>query len=312
MTDAFPITDLIALVSEMRNPRTRDIDLLSTRELVARINAEDKLVAQAVEAELPKIAQAVDLIEQAFRAGGRLIYIGAGTSGRLGVLDAAECPPTFSVPPAMVVAIIAGGEHALRNAVEGAEDSRDQGAGDLQAVALTSADVVVGIAVSGRTPYAVGALEYARQIGAATVALSCNPNSELAQFAAVDIAPVVGPEVLTGSTRLKSGTAQKLVLNMLSTGAMIRIGKSYQNLMVDLSISNQKLKTRAMAILCEITGVRTQEAERLLEESGHDLKRAILMNFTGLDRAEAQACLDASGGILRHAIDTSQGTTAHL
>ncbi|MEM1274375.1 MAG: N-acetylmuramic acid 6-phosphate etherase [Pseudomonadota bacterium] len=312
MTAELSVTDLTNLVSETRNPRTIDIDRLSTRELVTRINSEDKLVALAVERELPQVAKAVDLIEQAFRAGGRLIYIGAGTSGRLGVLDASECPPTFSVPQSMVLGVIAGGEQALRNAVEGAEDSRDQGARDLEAANLARADIVVGIAVSGRTPYVVGALEYAKQIGARTVSLSCNPHSELSKFADVDIAPVVGPEVLTGSTRLKSGTAQKLVLNTLSTSAMIRIGKSYENLMVDLSISNHKLKTRAVAILCEITGLEPDDAENLLAESGNDVKRAILMNFTGLNRNDAQTCLDASGGILRKAIETSRRQSAQL
>lgn len=306
MADGFSVSDLVELVSEKRNPRTADIDLLPSSDLVARINSEDKLVARAVEKELPAIAKAVDHIEAAFRAGARLIYIGAGTSGRLGVLDASECPPTFSVPPEMVLGIIAGGDHALRHAVEGVEDDREQGARDLQALHLTEQDVVVGIAVSGRTPYVVGALEFARQTGAVTVALTCNPASELSKIADVDIAPVVGPEVLTGSTRLKSGTAQKLVLNMLSTASMIRSGKTYENFMVALSVSNHKLKTRAVAILCDITGLSTEDAEKLLIDSGQDVKRAILMNFTGLDRDSAEACLNASRGILRQAMETTR------
>lgn len=306
MAGGLSVTELTGLISETRNPRTGDIDLLPTDDLVARINAEDKLVAVAVEKVLPDIARAVDHIVEAFRSGGRLIYIGAGTSGRLGVLDASECPPTFSVPGDMVIGIIAGGDDALRNAIEGAEDSRAQGARDLQAANLSGKDVVVGIAVSGRTPYAVGALEYAQSIGAVSVALTCNPSSELSQFADVEIAPVVGPEVLTGSTRLKSGTAQKLVLNMLSTAAMIRIGKSYQNLMVDLSASNEKLKTRAVAILCETTGIKADDAKVLLDASGNDVKRAILMNFANLDLGEAQMRLDECGGILRRAIETSR------
>jgi N-acetylmuramic acid 6-phosphate etherase len=310
MTDGFSVSDLVGLVSETRNPRTADIDLLPSSDLVARINSEDKLVARAVEKELPAIAKAVDHIEAAFRTGGRLIYIGAGTSGRLGVLDASECPPTFSVPQEMVLGIIAGGDHALRNAVEGAEDDREQGARDLQAVHLTDQDVVVGIAVSGRTPYVVGALLFAKQIGAVTVALTCNPASELSEIADVHVAPVVGPEVLTGSTRLKSGTAQKLVLNMLSTASMIRIGKTYENLMVDVAVSNHKLKTRAVAILCDITGLSTVDAEKLLIDSGQNVKRAILMNFAGLDRDSAQACLDASGGILRQAMETTRRQSA--
>lgn len=306
MADGFSVSDLVELVSEKRNPRTADIDLLPSSDLVARINSEDKLVARAVEKELPAIAKAVDHIEAAFRAGARLIYIGAGTSGRLGVLDASECPPTFSVPPEMVLGIIAGGDHALRHAVEGVEDDREQGARDLQALHLTEQDVVVGIAVSGRTPYVVGALEFARQTGAVTVALTCNPASELSKIADVDIAPVVGPEVLTGSTRLKSGTAQKLVLNMLSTASMIRSGKTYENFVVALSVSNHKLKTRAVAILCDITGLSTEDAEKLLIDSGQDVKRAILMNFTGLDRDSAEACLNASRGILRQAMETTR------
>lgn len=310
MTDGFSVSDLVGLVSETRNPRNADIDLLPSSDLVARINSEDKLVARAVEKELPAIAKAVDHIEAAIRAGGRLIYIGAGTSGRLGVLDASECPPTFSVPPEMVLGIIAGGDHALRHAVEGAEDDREQGAQDLRAVKLTDQDVVVGIAVSGRTPYVVGALEFARQAGAVTVALTCNPASELSEIADVNIAPVVGPEVLTGSTRLKSGTAQKLVLNMLSTASMIRIGKTYENYMVDLSVSNQKLKTRAIAILCDIAGLNIDGAEKLLVESGQDLKCAILMSCTGLDRDSAQARLDASNGILRQAIESTREKSA--
>lgn len=306
MADGFSVSDLVELVSEKRNPRTADIDLLPSSDLVARINSEDKLVARAVEKELPAIAKAVDHIEAALRAGARLIYIGAGTSGRLGVLDASECPPTFSVPPEMVLGIIAGGDHALRHAVEGVEDDREQGARDLQALHLTEQDVVVGIAVSGRTPYVVGALEFARQTGAVTVALTCNPASELSKIADVDIAPVVGPEVLTGSTRLKSGTAQKLVLNMLSTASMIRSGKTYENFMVALSVSNHKLKTRAVAILCDITGLSTEDAEKLRIDSGQDVKRAILMNFTGLDRDSAEACLNASRGILRQAMETTR------
>lgn len=312
MAGSLSVTDLTGLISEMRNPHTGDIDLLTTDELVARINAEDKLVAVAVEKVLPNIAKAVEQIERAFRSDGRLIYVGAGTSGRLGVLDASECPPTFSVPTGMVVGIIAGGDDALRNAIEGAEDSRLQGARDLEVINLNAKDVVVGIAVSGRTPYAVGALEFAQNAGATSIALTCNPNSELSRFADIEIAPVVGPEVLTGSTRLKSGTAQKLVLNMLSTAAMIRIGKSYENLMVDLSASNEKLKTRAVAILCEATGIQPDDAILLLEDSGHDVKRAILMNFTGLDRIEAQTRLDECGGILRRAIEMSRAQPAQI
>ncbi|MES0883991.1 N-acetylmuramic acid 6-phosphate etherase [Roseibium sp. SCP14] len=308
MSDPLSVRSLRSLVSETRNPRTMDIDLLPVPEMIGRINAEDKLVATAVEAELPAIAKAVEVIADAFRAGGRLIYIGAGTSGRLGVLDASECPPTFSVPSSMVIGIIAGGDKALRDAVEGAEDSEAQGAADLKAASLTRRDIVVGIAVSGRTPYVVGALDYASEVGARTIALTCNPNSVMSRHAEISIAPVVGPEVVTGSTRLKSGTAQKMVLNMLTTAAMIRIGKTYQNLMVDLSISNSKLKTRAVGILSEITGVEPEEAADLLAEADNDVKLAICMKLTGLKRDVAAEILRENGGVLRKAIDKTRGT----
>ncbi len=310
MMDDLSVADLFGLVSETRNPRTMDIDILPIPELVARMNGEDKVVAEAVEKELPAIALAVGRIEAAFRAGGRLVYIGVGTSGRLGVLDASECPPTFSVPPGMVAGLIAGGDAALRNSVEGAEDSRDQGANDLRAIGLNDKDLVVGLTVSGRTPYVIGALNYARDIGAGTVALTCNPNTELAQRADIEIAPIVGPEVLSGSSRLKSGTAQKMVLNMLSTAAMIRLGKAYENLMVDLSVSNQKLKTRAVGILCEVTGVNQEKAERLLSKSGNNVKLAIFMSFTGAHQNESRACLEAAGGNLRLAIQMTQNQSA--
>ncbi len=302
MAAALTVGKLRSLVSETRNPRTMDLDRLSTRDLVARVNQEDQSVAQAVERELAAISDAVDQIVAAFRSGGRLIYIGAGTSGRLGVLDASECPPTFSVPPGMVVGLIAGGDTALRNSIEGAEDDPAQGAKDLQDIDLSHRDIVVGIAVSGRTPYVIGALEYAASVNAATISLTCNPNSELARHADISIAPVVGPEVLTGSTRLKSGTAQKMVLNTLTTAAMIRIGKTYENLMVDVAVSNQKLMTRALGIICDITGATQAEAERLLADSGNDLKIAILMRLTGLDRDQSKTSLEQNGGVLRNAI----------
>jgi len=310
MSEAKSVSELRQLVSETRNPRTMDLDRLSIPELLARMNGEDKEVALAVERELPNIAQAVERIVAAFKTGGRLIYIGAGTSGRLGVLDASECPPTFSVPPEMVVGLIAGGDSALRNAVEGAEDDADQGAADLSAIATGPRDVVVGIAVSGKTPYVAGALRHARAVGAATVALSCNPAALISSLADVAIAPVVGPEILTGSTRLKSGTAQKMVLNMLSTASMIRIGKAYENLMVDLSISNRKLKTRAIGIVTEATGCDAEEAEALLAASGQDVKLAIFMKVTGLDAGPAQEILKDSGGFLREAIERTRNQSA--
>jgi N-acetylmuramic acid 6-phosphate etherase len=307
MKESLPVTeasstDLGSLVSEGRNPRSERIDRMTSAEIVAVMSAEDRGVADAVAAEAPAIAAAVDRIVAAFEAGGRLVYIGAGTSGRLGVLDASECPPTFSVPPGMVVGIIAGGDRALRTSVEAAEDDEATGAADLDAIGLTSRDVVVGIAVSGRTPYVVGALRHARALGAGTVALACNPDSVIAGIAEIAIAPVVGPEVVTGSTRLKSGTAQKMVLNMLSTAAMIRIGKTWGNLMVDVSISNRKLADRAEGILREATGCGAREAKRLLRESGGSVKLAILMQITGKAADAARADLEAERGFLRKAI----------
>ena len=300
--------DLRILVSEGRNPRTAEIDRLPAEDIVALLNSEDARVAEAVRAELPAIARAVDRIVAAFEEGGRLIYVGAGTSGRLGVLDASECPPTFSVPPGMVVGLIAGGDHALRHPVEDAEDDAEQGAQDLQALDPTCGDAVVGIAASGKTPYVIGALDHARQIGAGTVALSCNPGSAIAQLAEIAISPVVGAEVITGSTRLKSGTAQKMVLNMLSTASMIRLGKTYGNLMVDLSVSNRKLAARAVGIVIEATGCPEDEARALLEASGGKVKLAIFMQLSGLDVGAARAALDAEGGVLDRAIQRAGPT----
>ncbi|KQW85684.1 N-acetylmuramic acid 6-phosphate etherase [Devosia sp. Root413D1] len=297
------LSELEQLVSEERNPRTMGIDLMATPEIVKTINAEDRLVPEAVGKTLPQVAQAVDKIVEAFGKGGRLIYIGAGTSGRLGVLDASECPPTFGVPPTMVVGVIAGGLGALVSAVEGAEDSATGGAADLRAIDLTNRDVVVGIAVSGRTPYVIGALNYAKSLGAVTVGLTCNPDSAIAGLADISIAPLVGAEVVTGSTRLKSGTAQKLVLNMLSTASMIRIGKTYQNLMVDVRTSNEKLLARAVRIVMQATDCPEQVAEAALERTGNDVKLAILTILTGLDVAEARTAMAGAGGFLRRALE---------
>ncbi|WP_180901611.1 N-acetylmuramic acid 6-phosphate etherase [Martelella soudanensis] len=295
--------ELDKLVSEGRNPKSLELDLMTTREIIETINAEDEAVAGAVAREIPSITAAVERIVAAFNSGGRLIYIGAGTSGRLGVLDASECPPTFSVPPGMVLGLIAGGNAALTTAVEGAEDDPALGAADLEAVELSERDVVVGIAVSGRTPYVIGALEYARGKGAGTVALSCNPASAIATIADISIAPVVGPEVLTGSTRMKSGTAQKLVLNMLSTASMIRIGKVYQNLMVDVTVSNAKLYARAVRIVMDASGVGADEAAALLEKTGNDVKLAILLALTDMELQQGRDLLVRSGGYLRKAIN---------
>ncbi|ESX82989.1 MULTISPECIES: N-acetylmuramic acid 6-phosphate etherase [unclassified Mesorhizobium] len=296
------MSELERLVSEDRNPKTMDIDLLPTLEVLRKINDEDKGVAAAVEKVIPDIAAAVDRIVSAFQKGARLVYMGAGTSGRLGVLDASECPPTFGVPEDMVMGLIAGGVDALVHSAEGAEDDPKQGIKALQDIKLTAGDVVVGIAVSGRTPYVIGGLTYAKQVGATTVALSCNPRSTIAGIADIAISPVVGPEVLTGSTRLKSGTAQKLVLNMLSTASMIRIGKSYQNLMVDLNPSNKKLIARAVRIVMQTTGCAAQQARQALDQTGNDVKLAILVTITGMGVEEARKALANAGGFLRKAI----------
>jgi N-acetylmuramic acid 6-phosphate etherase len=295
------MAELEQLVSEARNPDTLQIDLMSTAEILSAMNKQDALVADAVRKVLPEIGAAVDKIVEAFKVGGRLIYMGAGTSGRLGVLDASECPPTFGVPEGMVVGLIAGGDRALRYPIEGAEDDRTEGRRDLEKINLTAKDVVVGIAVSGRTPYVIGALDYAKNVGATTAALSCNPDSAIARMADIAISPLVGPEALTGSTRLKSGTAQKLVLNMLTTASMIRIGKSYENLMVDLSVSNQKLAARATRILVEVTGCTADEAEGFLAASGNNVKLAILMALTGMGASEAEVALKDADGFLRRA-----------
>ncbi|EGR4401098.1 N-acetylmuramic acid 6-phosphate etherase [Vibrio cholerae] len=303
MTNDALIAALSHLVSEGRNPDTMDIDLLSSQEIVERLNQQDKQVPLAVEAVLPQIAQAVDKITAAFKQGGRLIYLGAGSSGRLGVLDASECPPTFGVSDQMVIGLIAGGKEAMFTAQEGAEDNATLGAHDLQQIDFSSKDVLVGIAASGRTPYVIGALEYANDLGATTIALSCNPDSPIAEIAQIAISPVVGPEALTGSTRLKSGTAQKLVLNMLTTASMIRLGKSYQNLMVDVRATNRKLIARAVRIVMQATDCQREEAEALLKESHNNAKLAILMHLTGMNYEQATAKLSQSDGFLRRAME---------
>lgn len=294
--------NLGSLVSETRHPETYDLDNLSTLAMVTKFNQQDATVAAAVALTLPQVAQAVDAAASALAAGGRLIYMGAGTSGRLGVLDASECPPTFGVPHGVIVGLIAGGPGALLKAVEGAEDDQQLGISDLQALNLTANDMVVGIAASGRTPYVIGALRYARQQGCRTAAISCNPDSPIAHEAGIAISPVVGPEALTGSTRLKSGTAQKLVLNMLSTGAMVKIGKVYQNLMVDMQATNIKLIDRARRMVCEATGCDTQQAEHALQQTQYEVKTAILMILGDLTADQAKQRLVDHNGFLRAAL----------
>ena len=296
------LQQLNQLITEQRNPNSMQLDSLSAQELVALINREDQQVALAVEKCLPQIASAVEKIVAAFERGGRLVYVGAGTSGRLGVLDASECPPTYGVKPEMVVGLIAGGDHALRHPIEGAEDNVQQGQADLEEIDFSAQDVLVGIAASGRTPYVLGALNYAKQLGATTVSIASNPNSKMAEVADIAIETVVGPEVLTGSSRMKSGTAQKLVLNMLTTASMVLIGKCYQNLMVDVQASNEKLKARALKIVMEATECDNETAANVLAKANGQVKLAILMQLSGLDALEAQSLLDKSNGKLRQAL----------
>ena len=293
---------LSTLITEQRNPNSMNVDSLSALEIVQLMNEEDKQVPLAIEKCLPQIAQAVECIVDAFQQDGRLVYIGAGTSGRLGVLDASECPPTFGVSPEMVKGIIAGGERALRHPIEGAEDSKAQAVVDLQTIQFSSKDVLVGIAASGRTPYVIGALEYAKSLGSVTVSIASNPNSAMANIVDIAIDTVVGAEVLTGSSRLKSGTAQKLVLNMLTTASMILMGKCYQNLMVDVQASNEKLKARAIRIVMQATDCDKALAEETLKQADQNAKLAIMMILSGLDRAQAEALLEKHHGKLQLAL----------
>lgn len=292
------------LTTESRNSSSLNIDKVSTLDMVKIINNEDKKVALAVEKELVKIAEAIDGIVSGMQKGGRLIYIGAGTSGRLGILDASECPPTYGVSEELVQGIIAGGTEAIFRAKEGAEDSKELAIEDLKSKNITENDTIVGLAASGRTPYVIGGLEYANKIGALTVSITCNANSEVAKVSKVSIAPVVGAEVVTGSTRMKAGTAQKLVLNMLSTGIMIKLGKVYGNLMVDVRATNKKLVERAKKIVCEATGVDREVAEKVLKETNYDVKLSILMILTGLDINEAKEKLTQNKGYIAKAMET--------
>ena len=292
-----------SLPTEQRNPNTADIDRISTLEMVRRINDEDKKVAFAIERELEPIAEAVDAAYEALRAGGRLIYCGCGTSGRLGVLDAAECPPTYSVDPGMVLGVMAGGERAMFRAAEGAEDHAEAGREDMKAIALTSRDILVGIAASGRTPYVLGAMAYAREIGAKTIALTCNKASEMNAAADIAIGVETGPEVITGSTRMKCGTAEKMVLNMLSTGAMIRVGKVSGNLLVDVMPTNEKLVRRAISIVATAAGVDEALARHTLEQCGFSVKTAIVMLVRGVVALEAERLLKERGGIIARTLE---------
>lgn len=290
------MVELQKIATEQRNPNTMNIDTLSTLDMMKLINQEDHRVADAVGEVTDKIAQAVDVIAEKLAAGGRLIYCGAGTSGRLGILDAVECPPTYSTDPETVQALMAGGYGAIFKAVEGAEDSKELGVEDMKNIHFSQKDVLVGIAASGRTPYVRGCMEYAKQLGAPTVAVTCCPGSELDQFADIGIAPAPGPEVVTGSTRMKSGTAQKMVLNMLSTGAMIKLGKVYGNLMVDVKPSNEKLIRRCVTIVCSAAECTEAEATKALEECDYRPKVAIVMVLRGVNADTACAMLQKAEG----------------
>lgn len=300
--------DLSRMITESRNPASENIDELSTEAMLRVINNEDKKVALAVEAIVPQIAQAVDAVVAAFQRGGRLIYSGAGTSGRLGILDASECPPTFGTPREQVIGLIAGGHKAILQAVENAEDSVEQGAADLENIAFSAHDLLVGIAASGRTPYVLGALDYARRQGAVTVALTCNPDSAMARVAQIALTPVVGPEVVTGSSRMKAGTAQKLVLNMLTTGAMIRSGKVFGNLMVDVEATNQKLVQRQINIVRQATDCGADEAQAALTACGGHCKTAILMVLAQLSASQATELLAQHQGFIRQALRQALST----
>jgi N-acetylmuramic acid 6-phosphate etherase len=310
---------LKTLTTEQRNPESMDIDARSTEEMLRIINHEDQRIALAVETQIAQITQAVELVVRAFTSGGRLVYVGAGTSGRLGVLDAVECPPTFGVDPEMVQGMIAGGEKAMFRAQEGAEDKEEFGAKDVDARRIGPKDVVCGIAASLRTPYVIGAVKRAKQLGAKTIYVTTNPRTRFDEEPyrdlrdAVDIAicPEVGPEVIMGSTRMKSGTAQKLVLNMITTSAMIRLGKVYENMMIDLQMTNLKLKERAKRIVMTITGVSYEVAAEMLERAGGHVKTALVMIKAGVDRDEAARRLQRSDGYVRAAIEGNEYRIVH-
>ncbi|MGX4750120.1 N-acetylmuramic acid 6-phosphate etherase [Morganella morganii] len=294
--------DLTSMITESRNPASADIDSLPTLDMLRVINREDQTVALAVEKTLPQVAQVVDAVAQAFRLGGRLIYMGAGTSGRLGILDASECPPTFGTPAEQVVGLIAGGHKAILKAVENAEDNRELAVSDLNALNFSEKDVLVGIAASGRTPYVLGGMEYALSLGATVAAVSCNPDSEMSRLAGIAITPVVGPEVITGSSRMKAGTAQKLILNMITTGAMIRSGKVYGNLMADVEATNAKLVERQKRIVMAATECDRATAEQALAACDGHCKTAIVMILAQLSAGDAKALLAQHQGFIRDAL----------
>ena len=294
--------DLTTMITESRNQASLTIDQLTTIDMLKVINEEDKKVAFAVEKQLPQIAQAVDKIVEAFQQQGRLIYIGAGTSGRLGILDASECPPTYGTPAEQIMGIIAGGTPAIFKAVENAEDKPEQGQADLQSIQFNYKDILVGIAASGRTPYVIGAMEYAKSQGATVISLCCNPNAPMIGLADIAITPIVGAEVITGSSRMKAGTAQKLVLNMLTTASMIRIGKVFSNLMVDVEASNAKLIERQIQIVIEATSCSRQQAINALEQCNRQCKTAIIMLLMQISAEQAMALLNENRGMIAHVL----------
>ncbi len=302
------VNEVMGMITEQINRNTVDIDNMSITEIVTCINNEDKTVAYAVEKVIPQIVNAVELTVLALKRGGRMIFVGAGTSGRLGVLDASECPPTFNTDPELVKGIIAGGDIALRKAVEGIEDNEEDAIKDLKKEDLNHNDVVIGIAASGRTPYVIGALKYAKEIGAKAIGISCNPQSKMRKYSDVMIEVIVGPEVISGSTRLKSGTAQKMILNILSTTTMIKLGKTYKNLMIDLQTSNYKLKQRAIRILKEVTQNNDEDAAiSILEKTDWNVKEAIVLWETGCSIAEVRKYLKDSEGFVNKAIELALG-----
>ncbi|WP_210365333.1 N-acetylmuramic acid 6-phosphate etherase [Bacillus sp. REN3] len=294
--------NITKLNTEQQNPKTMNIDQMSTEEIITVINQEDTIVPNVLARQIPVIAEVVDEIVARFKRGGRLIYVGAGTSGRLGIIDASECPPTYGTDPELVVGIIAGGKEAMTEAIEGVEDDIEQGRTDMENIHVSEKDIVVGIAASGRTPYTIGALEYAKQKGARTVSVVCSKDSKMEKVTDYAIAAVVGPEVITGSTRMKAGTAQKLILNMLSTASMIKMGKVYGNLMVDVQMTNEKLHNRAVNIVKMATDASDDEAKAAIKDQNGHTKAAILQIITGLKAAEAKALLEKHEGYLRQAI----------
>lgn len=304
MTNNDPPIDLSRLATEQRNAASNNLDTLNSLGIVTVINDEDHLVATAVQRVLPSVAEAADAIVRAIQSGGRLIYIGAGTSGRLGVLDASENPPTFNTDPGLVVGLIAGGDHALRHPIEQVEDRPEEGRKALEAIELNAADIVTGIAASGRTPFVLGAIDYAKSLGCVTIGVCNSPGSELSERVDIAIAPAVGPEVITGSTRMKSGTAQKMVLNMLTTASMVKLGKTYGNLMVDVQSTNAKLRERAVHIVMEAAGIDSDEARQALLDADGEVKTAIVAVLLGEAPGSARNRLAVSGGVVRKALES--------